>query len=93
MKKLQKKREKSYIETIERKSQRLKNLIEDLFEMSKATSKNIQLNIVDVDSRANEATQFELSDKIEESSLKFKWNLPNEKVIIKLDSQKTFKNI
>ena len=36
-------------------------------------------------------TQFELSDKIEESSLKFKWNLPNEKVIIKLDSQKTFR--
>ncbi|WP_156560974.1 sensor histidine kinase [Clostridium paraputrificum] len=83
---------KSYIETIERKSQRLKNLIEDLFEMSKATSKNIQLNIVDVDIvELMKQTQFELSDKIEESSLKFKWNLPNEKVIIKLDSQKTFR--
>ena len=83
---------KSYIETIERKSERLKNLIEDLFEMSKATSKNIQLNIVDVDIvELMKQTQFELSDKIEESSLKFKWNLPNEKVIIKLDSQKTFR--
>ena len=83
---------KSYIETIERKSERLKNLIEDLFEMSKATSKNIQLNIVEVDIvELMKQTQFELSDKIEESSLKFKWNLPNEKVIIKLDSQKTFR--
>ena len=36
-------------------------------------------------------TYFELSDKIEESSLKFKWNLPSEKVIVKLDSQKTFR--
>lgn len=83
---------KSYIETIERKSQRLKNLIEDLFEMSKATSKNVQLNIVDVDIvELMKQTQFELSDKIEESSLKFKWNLPSEKVIVKLDSQKTFR--
>ena len=60
--------------------------------MSKATSKNIQLNIVEVDIvELMKQTQFELSDKIEESSLKFKWNLPNEKVIIKLDSQKTFR--
>ena len=83
---------KSYIDTIDRKSQRLKNLIEDLFEMSKVTSKNIQLNIVDVDIvELMKQTQFELSDKIEESSLKFKWNLPNEKVIVRLDSQKTFR--
>ena len=92
MKNITEEERKSYIETIERKSQRLKNLIEDLFEMSKATSKNIQLNIVDVDIvELMKQTQFELSDKIEESSLKFKWNLPNEKVIIKLDSQKTFR--
>ena len=54
--------------------------------------KIIQLNIVEVDIvELMKQTQFELSDKIEESSLKFKWNLPNEKVIIKLDSQKTFR--
>ena len=36
-------------------------------------------------------THLELSDKIEESSLKFKWDLPEHKVIVPLDSQKTYR--
>ena len=81
-----------YLDTLDRKSQRLKNLIEDLFEVSKATSKNIKLNIVDIDIVSlMKQTQFELSDKIEESSLKFKWNFPENKIIVPLDSQKTFR--
>ncbi|WP_423738762.1 sensor histidine kinase, partial [Clostridium neonatale] len=40
---------KSYIDTLDKKSQRLKFLIEDLFEVSKATSGNIKLNLVKVD--------------------------------------------
>lgn len=83
---------KLYLDTLDRKSQRLKNLIEDLFEVSKATSKNVQLNILNVDIVSlMKQTQFELSDKIEESSLKFKWNFPENKVIVPLDSQKTFR--
>ncbi|WP_291652996.1 sensor histidine kinase [Clostridium sp.] len=83
---------KLYLDTLDRKSQRLKNLIEDLFEVSKATSKNVQLNVVNVDIVSlMKQTQFELSDKIEESSLKFKWNFPENKVIVPLDSQKTFR--
>ncbi|MDU5111648.1 MAG: sensor histidine kinase [Clostridium sp.] len=81
-----------YLSTLERKSQRLKNLIEDLFEVSKATSKNIKLDIVNVDIVSlMKQTHLELSDKIEESSLKFKWNLPEHKVIVPLDSQKTYR--
>ncbi|MDV4150548.1 sensor histidine kinase [Clostridium sp. AL.422] len=81
-----------YLDTLDRKSQRLKNLIEDLFEVSKATSKNVQLNIVNVDIVSlMKQTQFELGDKIEESSLKFKWNFPENKIIVPLDSQKTFR--
>lgn len=34
---------------LERKSMRLKVLIEDLFDISKASSKNITLNLTDVD--------------------------------------------
>lgn len=83
---------KLYLDTLDRKSQRLKNLIEDLFEVSKATSKNVQLNILNVDIVSlMKQTQFELNDKIEESSLKFKWNFPENKVIVPLDSQKTFR--
>ncbi|MGG7143051.1 sensor histidine kinase [Clostridium nigeriense] len=83
---------KSYLDTLDRKSQRLKNLIEDLFEVSKATSKNIKLNIVNIDIVSlMKQTQLELSDKIEESSLKFKWNFPENNLIVPLDSQKTFR--
>lgn len=38
-----------YIGILDQKANRLKILIEDLFEVSKATSKAITLNIVDVD--------------------------------------------
>ena len=81
-----------YINTIDKKSQRLKSLIEDLFEVSKANSGNIKLNIVDVDVVSlMKQTEFELEDKIKESGLKFKNNFPNKKLILPLDSEKTYR--
>ena len=83
---------KLYIETIEKKAERLKHLIEDLFEMSKATSNSINLNIIDVDLvELIKQTEIELSDKIEASGLNIKWVNKEEKIIIPLDSQKTFR--
>lgn len=83
---------KSYVETIDKKSQRLKFLIEDLFEVSKATSGNIQLNPVDVDIiELIKQVEFELSDKIQNADLKMKNNFPYGRIILKLDSQKTFR--
>ncbi|OOM10704.1 alkaline phosphatase synthesis sensor protein PhoR [Clostridium saccharobutylicum] len=83
---------KSYIDTLDKKSQRLKFLIEDLFEVSKATSGNITLNLVKVDIvELMKQTQFELEDKINDADLKVKNNFPKNKVILELDSQKTFR--
>lgn len=82
----------SYISVLEKKSMRLKYLIEDLFEVSKANSNNVTLDYVDVDIvNLFRQTQTELSDKIEESSLIFRCSLPKEKVILRLDSQKTYR--
>lgn len=82
----------SYIAVLEKKSMRLKYLIEDLFEVSKANSNNVTLDYVDVDIvNLFRQTQTELSDKIEESSLIFRCSLPKEKVILRLDSQKTYR--
>ncbi len=83
---------KSYIQTLDQKSQRLKVLIEDLFEVSKANSGNVMMNFMDVDivSLLKEVA-FEMQDKIEESSLTFRWNLPDEKLILSLDSQRTYR--
>ncbi|MGL5153219.1 MAG: sensor histidine kinase [Clostridium sp.] len=83
---------KEYIETLEMKAQRLKFLIEDLFEVSKATSGNISLNIdeVDVVSLIKE-TLVEQEKAIKDSGIIFKTTFPKDKVIIPLDSQRTFR--
>ena len=84
--------QKSYIQTLDMKSQRLKVLIEDLFEVSKAQSGNIQLNMMDVDVVSlMKQLRLEMEDKIAESDLTFRWNLPEEKVILTLDGQKTYR--
>jgi signal transduction histidine kinase len=83
---------REYLDTLDRKSQRLKDLIEDLFEVSKATSGNINLNIVDVDVVAlMKQTLLELDDKITKASLAVRTNYPEEKVILPLDSQRMFR--
>lgn len=83
---------KQYIETLDRKAQRLQVLIENLFEVSKATSGNITLNIENIDVVSlMKQTLFELEDKLEKASLLVRKNMPKEKVILPLDSQRTFR--
>lgn len=83
---------KQYIETLDRKAQRLQVLIEDLFEMSKASSGNITLNIENIDVVSlMKQTLLELEDKLEEANLTVRRNLPEGKVILPLDSQRTFR--
>lgn len=83
---------KEYIDTLDRNSLRLKNLIDDLFEVSKVNSGNVQLNIVDVDIVALiQQAKFELSDQFNNKNLIFKTNYPNEKITLPLDSLKTYR--
>ena len=83
---------KSYIDTIDKKSQRLKFLIEDLFEVSKATSGNIKLNPVNVDIiELIRQVEIELSDKLDNAKVVLKNKFPDNKILLKLDSQKTFR--
>lgn len=90
--KLSYEKRKQYIETLDRKAQRLQVLIENLFEVSKATSGNITLNIENIDVVSlMKQTLFELEDKLEEASLLVRKNMPKEKVILPLDSQRTFR--
>lgn len=85
-------KQKDYIGILERKSMRLKALIEDLFEISKANSKNVTLNIVDVDVvNLFKQVKLEMDDKIVESDLDFRCIYPEEKVVASLDSQKTYR--
>lgn len=81
-----------YLQILEQKSLRLKALIEDLFEVSKANSKNVTLNLVDVDIvNLLRQVEFEQEDRLEERNLAVRMRLPEEKVIVRLDSQKAYR--
>lgn len=83
---------KSYIATLDQKSQRLKVLIEDLFEVSKANSGTISMNFMEVDVvNLMKQVRLEMEDKIAASGLIFRWNLPEDKVILSLDGQRTYR--
>lgn len=81
-----------YINTIDRNSQRLKNLIEDLFEISKANSGNVNLHLVEVDvvSLIHQVI-FECQEKIEAAHLDFKLHFSSEHIPLYLDSLKAYR--
>ena len=82
----------SYIATLDQKSQRLKVLIEDLFEVSKAHSGNVKMNLMNVDVVSLlKQVRSEMSEQIENSNLYFRWNLPDEKTVLSLDGQRMYR--
>lgn len=84
--------QKEYISILDRKSQRLKVLIEDLFEASRASSGNIEIYLEKVDAVALfRQTLGELEEKINDSNLQFKINTPENKVMCNLDGRRTYR--
>lgn len=81
-----------YIDTLERKAFRLKVLIEDLFEVSKAQSANVSLDLMEVD-LVNLIRQVavEHREKLAEEGLELRWKVPEGKVSLELDAQKTYR--
>ncbi len=80
---------KEYAKIINEKSNKLRVLIEDLFEVSKATSNNIELDRQELDFNSLVAQSIgEWEDKIKENNIEIISNLPEEKVMLNLDGQK-----
>ena len=85
-------KQKEYIEILERKSLRLKVLIEDLFEVSKANSQAVKLNLLDLDMvNLFKQVKLELDEQIWKSGVEFRCDFPKERLIVHLDSQKTYR--
>lgn len=83
---------KSYIETLEKKSARMKVLIEDLFDLSKANSNDVTLDISKVDVvNLMKQVAVEHTENYEKMGLQLVWNTPEEKVEVSLDNQKTYR--
>ena len=83
-----------YIAVLDKKSQRLKKLIEDLVEASKVSSGNVKLNmeVINLKELLNQ-TIGEFEDKLEKKNLKIEMDLPSENVLIKADNRYLYRVI
>ncbi|MEW8994145.1 sensor histidine kinase [Clostridium sp.] len=83
---------RAYVEVLDRKSQRLKILIEDLFEASKAASGAMQLNFEKIELNALVRQSLgEAENRIQVANLDFKTNIPTEKIYINADGRKIWR--
>jgi signal transduction histidine kinase len=89
---LTKEEQADYITIIDQKSQRLKLLIEDLFEVSKMTSGNIQLQKEKVDVvQLLQQSLAEYDEKIKASTLQFRFTTPKDHIYTFIDGQKMWR--
>jgi signal transduction histidine kinase len=81
-----------YVKILAQKSERLKNLIQDLFDLSKANSENIALDLEQLDlARLIKQTLADLEEPINDSGLTFRLNIPDEPVYIVSDGKKLYR--
>ena len=81
-----------YIKVLDSKSKRLKVLIEDLFEASKASSGNLEINMDKIELRQLLRQSIgEMEEKILESNLDIRLNLPEDNVYIYADGRRMYR--
>ncbi len=78
-----------YIGVLATKTERLQNLIQDLFDLSKATSDNIALDMERIDlRRLIEQALADMEERIDASGLAFRVNVPEQPVYVVSDGRK-----
>ena len=83
---------KDYVNVLDSKSKRLKVLIEDLFEASKASSGNIELNMEKIDIiQLLRQSIGELEEKLSEANLDLKINVPEDKIYVRADGRRLYR--
>ena len=81
-----------YVNILDKKSQRLKVLIEDLFEASKAASGAMELNIAKIDiGQLLKQALGENDERFKDSNLNVKLNVPEEKIFINGDGKRLYR--
>ncbi|MBM6860867.1 HAMP domain-containing histidine kinase, partial [Clostridium saudiense] len=83
---------RDYVNVLDNKAQRLKVLIEDLFEASKAASGAMELNIEKIEIvQLLKQVLGENDERINENKLNLKVNIPEEKIYIKGDGKRLYR--
>lgn len=81
-----------YAQALRDKSYRLKNMVQDVFEVSKATSGNLPLELVELDLRKLiEQTLADMNERIQKSSLTTKTHITTEPLQIRADGEKLYR--
>lgn len=85
---------RGYIDILDRKSQRLKHLTEDLVEASKISSGNIQLNIEEINlKQLLKQTNGEFEEKFQNKDLTLVCTLPENQMLIRADGRRMWRVI
>lgn len=83
---------KSYLAILDKKSKRLKILVEEIFEASKLSSGEVEFNIEKTDIKELLIQSIvELDDKIQDSRLDFIVSVPEESIFTMVDGKRTFR--
>ncbi len=83
---------RDYINILDSKSKRLKILIEDLFEASKTSSGNIELDMKNIDIKQLLRQSIgEISESIDKNNLTIKLSIPEEKIYIYADGKRMYR--
>ena len=83
---------KDYVNILIKKSEMLKNMVADLFDLAKSTSGDINLELESLDlKKLVEQTIADMDDNIVESKLQFKTTLPEEALMINSDGKKLYR--
>lgn len=81
-----------YASLLRNKAYRLKSMVQDVFEISKATSGNLPVEIVQLDlAKLIRQTLADMDERIQESTLTFKLNIAEEPLMINADGEKLYR--
>lgn len=81
-----------YIDILAEKSDRLKHIVSDLFDLAKSTSGNISMDFETLDMvKLVEQTLADMSDKIETTQLQLKVSLPKQPLLVRSDGKKLYR--
>ena len=83
---------REYVNILSDKSNRLKSIVSDLFELTKSTSGDIKLELEEIDlKKLLQQTLGEMNDGIESSGVQVRTELPEEGLIITSDGNKLYR--
>lgn len=83
---------KDYVRILDLKSQRLKTMVQDVFDISKAASRQLPVNLEDLDlGKLLRQTLADMEEQIEKSSVIVKTQIPAEAVMIHSDGSRMYR--